>query len=429
MPRRSHGSLFRRIRNGKPEAVWSISYRANGRRITERAYPDKRSSEQLLSQRLREVARDEVGLSDPYRRHRAAPIATHRDAFLDGITSRHRTAKHHDLTKARLVRAIEAMGVGRLDHLGQAEAETFLAGLLREGASVRTRDHYALLLRQFGAWLVDTERSPRNPFQRLRGVSRTADVRRERLALTAEQVLRLVDAAEVRPVQHYATNHRGRALPEKLARLAFEGRRRGVLYLFSALTGLRRAECAGIRWADLDLTAGAGWVTPRAATTKGGRLDPLPLDGRLADRLRDLREELARREGRVPPATAAVFRVPKNLPEQLRKDATHAGIDVVDQDGRRLDFHALRATCATMMARAGVPLQLARRLMRHTTAAMTAKHYEKLAREDLRAGVDQLAAAFWTDAVAAKMTATPGESGTQRETTGRTGKDKPRRAN
>ena len=35
MHRRSHGSLFRRIRNGKPEAVWSISYRANGRRITE----------------------------------------------------------------------------------------------------------------------------------------------------------------------------------------------------------------------------------------------------------------------------------------------------------------------------------------------------------------------------------------------------------
>lgn len=410
MARRSHGSLFRRTRNGKPEAVWSISWRAGGRRFTERAFADKRASEELLRQRQREAARDEVGLADPYKKHRSQPIGVHRDAFLAGITSRHRTEKHHDLTKARLQRALDAMGVHRLGDLGQAPAEAFLASLLHEGASVRTRDHYALALRQFGAWLVDTGRAPKNPFHLLRSVSNVSDTRRERLALTAAQVLLLVDAAEVRPVQNYAAS-KPQADPQVLERFAAAGRRRGALYLFSALTGLRSAECKGIRWVDLDLTPGAAWVTPRAGTTKAKRLEPVPLDDRLAARLRALRDDLARTGGGVPAPTSAVFHVPKNLPEQLRKDAKHAGIDVVDEDGRRLDFHALRATCATMMARAGVPLQLARRLMRHTTTAMTAKHYEKLSREDLRVGSQLLGDSFWSEAVAATVAATGAGSG------------------
>lgn len=68
--RRASGSLFRRNRNGKPEERWSISYRVAGQRVTERAYTDKRASEQLLAQRLREAARGEVAEAAPPRRRR-----------------------------------------------------------------------------------------------------------------------------------------------------------------------------------------------------------------------------------------------------------------------------------------------------------------------------------------------------------------------
>lgn len=68
--RRAAGSLFRRNRNGKPEDRWSISYHVNGRRVTERAYTDKRASEMLLSQRLREAAIGEVLDGAPPRRRR-----------------------------------------------------------------------------------------------------------------------------------------------------------------------------------------------------------------------------------------------------------------------------------------------------------------------------------------------------------------------
>lgn len=142
MPRRSHGSLFRRKRDGKPAGVWFIAYQANGRRVTERAFLDKRASEQFLAQRLQEAAREQVGLTDPYRRHRRAPLAEHLAAFLDGIASRNRTAKHHRLTKARLERAFEAMRAKRIDD----QIAWVKANLARRGEPVRTEINKALLL-------------------------------------------------------------------------------------------------------------------------------------------------------------------------------------------------------------------------------------------------------------------------------------------
>lgn len=404
--KRARGSLYRRTRDGQPESVWTISYRANGRRYTERAYSDKAASEALLSQRIRDAARDAVGIGDPYRRHRGRPLAQHLEDYLAGIAGRARSRKHSGLVRSRLLRAFEGMGAVGLADLDLAAAERWLAELLEDGVAVKTRDHYAWALRGFGAWLLDTERVPRNPFHRLHAVATPADSTRERLALTAEQVRQLAEAAEVRPVAAYRKNH-PQTLPETLERLRRQGRHRGLLYLFSALTGLRRAECAGIRWCDLELSGAAGaWVTPRAATTKAKRREPLPLDPILAGLLEAWRRDLAVTGGRLPASSAPVFAVPKNLTEQLRKDAEYAGIPLEDEDGRTLDFHALRATCATLMARAGVPLQLARRLIRHTDVKLTARHYEKLAREDLRAGSQQLADSFWRGPVAATVTAT-----------------------
>lgn len=403
--RRARGSLYKGTRNGILEDVWTIAYRANGRRHKERAFTDKAASEQLLAQRLREAARDQVGLGDPFRKHRGRPLKDHLEEFLAGIASRNRTSKHRSLLRARLLRAFEGMNATAIADLELSRAELWLAELLDDGAAVKTRDHYALALRQFGVWLLDSDRAARNPFHRLHGVGRAADVRRERLPLTADQVQRLAAAAEQRPVQRYREKH-PQAYPETVAKFALQGRHRGLLYLFSALTGLRSSECKGIRWADLELGDEHGadaWVTPRPATTKAKRRDPLPLDQRLATMLAAWREAEAKRTGKVPAPAAPVFHVPKNLPEQLRKDAEWAGIPLVDEDGRRLDFHALRATYATMLARAGVPLQVARRMIRHVDPKLTAKHYEKLQREDLRRGSYLLASMFWTGSVGAQM--------------------------
>jgi integrase/recombinase XerC len=388
---RAQGSIYRR----GGELAWTIAYRVAGRRHTERAFADKAASEQLLADRLREAAREQVGLLDPHRKHRAAAIATHVAAFVAGIESRHRTGKHVELVRARLEHAIASMGVARIQDLDQARAERFLAQVL-EHHSPKTRDHYASTLRQFGQWLEDADRLVRNPLRRLQRVSRAGDARVERQALTPAQVLQLVASAEQRPLQLFSGPQ------DERRRVAAAGRRRGTLYLFSALTGLRRAECAGIRWCDLvGIDTPEPSVAPRASTTKARREERLPLVEPLVGRLVELRTAEGLRRGRPPRPRDPVFEVPKNLTEQLRKDAAWCDLAAVDDLGRRLDFHALRATFATGLARAGVPLQAARRLMRHSTPAMTAKHYEKLEQADLRAGAQALSDAFETAAAAA----------------------------
>jgi integrase len=398
---RAQGSIYRR----GGELAWTIAYRVAGRRHTERAFADKAASEQLLADRLREAAREQVGLLDPHRKHRAAAIATHVAAFVAGIESRHRTGKHVELVRARLDHALAGMGAATIADLDLPRAERFLADMLAHH-SPKTRDHYASTLRQFGAWLEDADRLPKNPLRRLQRVSRPGDARLERQALTPAQVLQLVAAAEQRPLQRFV------GPPDGRQRAADEGRRRGTLYLFSALTGLRRAECAGIRWCDLvGLGTAEASVVPRASTTKARREERLPLVEPLVGRLVELRGAESRRRGRPVRPRETVFEVPRNLPEQLRKDAAWAELPHVDDQGRRLDFHALRATLATNLARAGVPLQAARRLMRHSTPAMTAKHYEKLDQHDLRAGMQVLGDTF--EAAAAAVAATDRVPGVQ----------------
>lgn len=397
--RRARGSVYKRRRpDGSEEDVWSISYRVAGRRVAERAYIDKAASEQLLAKKLRDAARDEVGIGDPWRKHRGRPLKEHLEEFLGSLGSRNLSGRYRKLVRARLLRAFEAMGARVIADLELQKADQFLADLIdpkKAAGSVKTRDHYAMALRQFGLWLLDSDRCGRNPFHRLHCVATRADIRRERMALTADQVRDLVAAAAERPVFEYRKSH-PQALPETFEKLRRRGRHRGLLYLFSALTGLRKNECAGIRWMDLDLGPEPA-VIPRAITTKSRRRDPLPLDDRLAALLQAWRKEIAKdRGGRVPPATEAVFEVPKNLAELLRKDAKHVEIPDRDEQGRTLDFHSLRATTATLLARANVPMQVHARLMRHADPAVTAKHYEKLSLSALRAaGSYALASTFW----------------------------------
>jgi hypothetical protein len=85
------------------------------------------------------------------------------------------------------------------------------------------------------------------------------------------------------------------ATPEDLAELATQGRRRGLLYVTTALTG-----CAG---PSSRACAGLGdhpTVTRRGRPRRRSAANPLPLDAELAARLLAQRQELAREHGHVP---------------------------------------------------------------------------------------------------------------------------------
>ena len=86
----------------------------------------------------------------------------------------------------------------------------------------------------------------------------------------------------------------------------------------------------------------------------------------------------------------------------LRRVLDRAGIARIDALGRVVDIHALRHTAATSMARRGVPLVVAQRVLGHASPEMTAKVYTHLGLEDLRGAVEEVGGTMRTREVAGR---------------------------
>jgi len=110
------------------------------------------------------------------------------------------------------------------------------------------------------------------------------------------------------------------------------------------------------------------YILARASTTKNKKTAILPLVPQLAQKLKDWRAE-------QPTQTGAVFKHGVPTAVTLLKDLAACGIKGVDDQGRHLDFHALRHTFATLLAQAGISPRVAMELMRHSDMRLTAKTY------------------------------------------------------
>ena len=263
---------------------------------------------------------------------------------------RRRSAPQHVARTCQRVRDL----LGRATRLGDVTPERIrraLAALTARGLSPQTVNGYRTALRSFYAWLVREGRWPENPVVQVSRV-RPGEPSRERRALTPEELARLLE----------------RAPPH-----------RSLCYRVAVTTGLRRSELAALRWRDVDLPAAT--VRVRSATAKNRREATQPLPEGTVEALR-----AARGEHQLP--TAPVFRsVPST--KRLREDLAAAGIGYETGAGV-LDFHALRVTYATMLARAGVSLVQAQQLLRHSDPKLTANVYTRLELHDGHAAVARI---------------------------------------
>ncbi len=98
---------------------------------------------------------------------------------------------------------------------------------------------------------------------------------------------------------------------------------------------------------------------------------------------------LARERGLKAAGAAEELVFRKGLPtmQEFRADLKAAKIPLLDAQGRWADFHALRHTFCTNLARAGVPLQVAKQLMRHSDVRLTVQTYTDTGLLPLEAGV------------------------------------------
>jgi integrase len=138
------------------------------------------------------------------------------------------------------------------------------------------------------------------------------------------------------------------------------------LLWWMAGTGVRISEALDQRWEDVDLDA----ATARVRGTKSARSDrTVPLADWLVARLQE------RRRSGVS-AFGYVFASPGTGGRRDRRNAARAMRDVMDRAGFAWATpHTLRRTAATLIADAGLPVNLAADVLGHADASMTARVY------------------------------------------------------
>jgi integrase len=165
-----------------------------------------------------------------------------------------------------------------------------------------------------------------------------------------------------------------------------------------ALSGLRRGEVAGLRWADVDLDAKTLTIVNNRVSA-GGRTvenDPKSVTSRrelpLPDRLVSVLKAAKRRQVAERLALGAAYRSGSYVVSNEIGDPYSPAVlsrywrDTVKAAGlRHIKLHAARHTCATLMHLQGVPVAVIAAWIGHKDASLTLRLYAHSQEGALRA--------------------------------------------
>jgi len=261
--------------------------------------------------------------------------------------------------------------------------------------SARTINMHRAAIVAFSNWCVSEGRLSGQPLAGLSKAEETEPARKRR-PLTEDEIGRLLEAAQARPLRDALTIRRGKNKGKLLAQVSPSERRRlqrvsqhrALVYKFMMLTGLRRSEAALVTVGALCLDADNPYVHVEGKHAKSGRAATLPLRADLAD---DLGKHIARlaeaNGGEVPPDTPLFDIDWRNLLRTFNLDLAAAGIPKRDTQGRIVDVHSLRHTFATLLAQNGVSPGVAQKLMRHSDIRLTMNTYTHLELADTAGAV------------------------------------------
>lgn len=382
--------------------------------------------------------------------HQRSAIMEHFDAWVvsrqaKGVTDTYLKDSRRYLDRLSLECRFKVLG-----EMNREALEKWLAAQTAAGMSARTRNTYRTTLFTFCNWCVETGRLLKNPFEGVHRADENADRRRQRRAMTEDELRRLLFVARYRPLAEYGreTIHKDAAdikskratwmakplsyqniqdaaerardrlakNPDLITKLELRGRERALVYKTLVTTGLRKSELASVKLQHLDLDAEQAFLTLDAKSEKNRQGNCIPLRGDLAADLRDwLADRLSarplvaddaptikfdRKAGRDSKNAAdgalrlspdeSLFEVPDKLVKILDRDLEAAGIPKRDDRGRTLDVHALRTTFGTHLSKAGVPLRTAQAAMRHSDPKLTANSYTDPRLLDVHGAIEAL---------------------------------------
>jgi integrase len=299
---------------------------------------DKQVAERRRAELLREKQheRDGLILPKPLREAAQKKLTEHLDDFLGDMERRGKSEKYLANLKFRVGALIPGCGWNMVKDVTADSFQAWRRG--QAELAPKTANDYLEAARCFFNWLIKNGRVQVNPLTSVEKVRTGGRETRQRRAFNDEEMKALLSAA---------------------------GERKSI-YLMAVHTGLRRSELAALTWGDVHLDAVTPFVQVRASTTKNGKPAAMRLHPEVVTALGGIK-------GEVQPGEPVFKRFPRI--ERFCRDLKKAVVPYQDASGQFADFHSLRKTFCTNLAKAGVPSRVAMTLMRHSDRRLTDKIY------------------------------------------------------
>jgi len=349
-------------------------------------YTDKRSSEreaekieQLLSSNgvldrdqqkwiegLRETIRNKLigfGLIDSRKTsHLGKPLTDHLVDFHAALLAKENGRRYADQVKSRVEHIFTQCGFRIWSDIDSNSVYTYLADLRGEpgiGIGQRAFNYYLKSCKQFCKWMLKERRASANPLAHL-GCIKQTETRRRRRALSLNEQHRLLES--ITGTHHNLT--------------AYE---RNLVYRLALQTGLRANELRHLTKDSFDFNENT--VTVEAGYSKNKQQAVIELKRQMAVEIKTYVVN------KLP--QMRVFAIPHKPADMLKVDLAEAGIPYRNDAGQVADFHSLRHSFITNLARQGVHPKDAQVLARHSTITLTMDYYTHTERGSLRKIIEQ----------------------------------------
>jgi integrase len=266
-----------------------------------------------------------------------SPLTHHLKSYLADLTAIGRDQEYIYIVEKQIQKLLlECKWVT----LSNVTSDSFLRWRARQQKAPKTLNEYLASMSSLLNWMERHERIEKNPLKRVQKVQTNGRQVRLRRAFTDDEMKRLLKVAGTRK----------------------------VVYLMAIYTGLRRGELSELLRTDLHLDASQPFINVRASTTKNHKQAILALHPDLVPELNSVLASLPARETRL-----LAHLMPTMI--TFKADLKAAGIEFINAQGQRADFHSLRHTLATNLARAGTSPRIAMEIMRHSDIKLTTKTY------------------------------------------------------
>ena len=241
------------------------------------------------------------------------------------MRARGRTTQHIAEAHRHLLRVAKECDVTRLSDLQRETFDRWLAARRAELMGARNLNAHRVALVAFCNWAISVVRMTSNPFSGIPKADEKCDRRRQRRAMTADELHTLLAVTAQRPLQEAMTVRRGsrkgeltaKVRPEKQEALDWLGRERALIFKTLVLTGLRKEELSSLTVGQLQLAGATPHVVLNPEDEKNRNGTSLPIPDDLAN---DLRHWVRQKQQRLLRERSTISMTARSMGSKLPSD-------------------------------------------------------------------------------------------------------------